>query len=38
VWAVNAVGTTQADSGTYWSFTTQTTLTSFTEFLPIIFR
>jgi hypothetical protein len=38
VQAVNAGGTTQADSGTYWSFTTQTKPASFTQFLPIILR
>jgi hypothetical protein len=36
--AVNAGGTTQADSGTYWSFTTQAKPVSFTNFLPIIYR
>jgi hypothetical protein len=36
--AVNLSGTTQADSGTYWSFTTQADPVLFTQFLPIIFR
>jgi hypothetical protein len=38
VQAVNAGGTTQADSDTYWSFTTQAKLASFANFLPIIYR
>lgn len=38
VQAVDAVATTLADSGTYWSFTTQTIPASFIHFLPIIFR
>jgi hypothetical protein len=36
--AVDAGGTTQADSGTYWYFTTQSVPASFTEFLPIVIK